>query len=151
MKDDYTTNSQYITYIFSFRQVGRKYFLSLGVKGLIRAPLSGTNSRTGSTYYPSFKSSVRALQIASWLASGQLRFLRVSFFISYWISKLNFARSRLNYFFRATWVNRIMDRSRFLDVPTLTWVRGSVRVGVALKEGWMDTSPETWSRSTVTF
>ena len=33
MKDDYTTNSQYITYTFSFRKVGRMYFLSLGVKG----------------------------------------------------------------------------------------------------------------------
>ena len=35
MKDDYTTNSHYITYTFIFRKVGRMYFFNLGVKGLI--------------------------------------------------------------------------------------------------------------------
>ena len=35
MKDDYTTNSHYLTYTFLFRKVGRMYFLILGVKGLI--------------------------------------------------------------------------------------------------------------------
>ena len=34
MKDDYTTNSHYLTYTFLFRKVGRMYFLNLGVKGL---------------------------------------------------------------------------------------------------------------------
>ena len=34
MKDDYTTNSHYITYTFSLYEVGRMYFLDLGVKGL---------------------------------------------------------------------------------------------------------------------
>ena len=34
MKDDYTTNSHYLTHIFLFRKVGRMYFLNLGVKGL---------------------------------------------------------------------------------------------------------------------
>ena len=33
MKDDYTTNSHYLTYIFLFRKVGRMYFFNLGVKG----------------------------------------------------------------------------------------------------------------------
>ena len=35
MKDDYTTNSHYLTYIFPFRKVWRIYVLNLGVKGLI--------------------------------------------------------------------------------------------------------------------
>ena len=35
MKDDYTTNSHYLTYTFLFRKVGRMYSLNLGVKGLI--------------------------------------------------------------------------------------------------------------------
>ena len=34
MKDDYTTNSHYLTYTFLFGKVGRMYFLNLGVKGL---------------------------------------------------------------------------------------------------------------------
>ena len=34
MKDDYNTNSHYLTYTFLFRKVGRMYFLNLGVKGL---------------------------------------------------------------------------------------------------------------------
>ena len=34
MKDDYTTNSHYLTHTFLFRKVGRIYFLNLGVKGL---------------------------------------------------------------------------------------------------------------------
>ena len=34
MKDDYTTNSHYLTNTFLFRKVGRMYFLNLGVKGL---------------------------------------------------------------------------------------------------------------------
>ena len=34
MKDDYTTNSNYLTYIFSLWRVGRMCFLNLGVKGL---------------------------------------------------------------------------------------------------------------------
>ena len=34
MKDDYTTNSRYITYTFSLLEVGRMHVLSLGVKGL---------------------------------------------------------------------------------------------------------------------
>ena len=35
MKDDYTTNSHYLTYTFNFKRFGRMYFLNLGVKGLI--------------------------------------------------------------------------------------------------------------------
>ena len=35
MRDDYTTNSHYLTPTFLFRRVGRMYFLNLGVKGLI--------------------------------------------------------------------------------------------------------------------
>ena len=35
MKDDYNTNSHYLTHTFLFRKVGRMYFLNLGVKGLI--------------------------------------------------------------------------------------------------------------------
>ena len=35
MKDDYTTNSHYITYTFSLYEVGRMYFLDLWVKGLV--------------------------------------------------------------------------------------------------------------------
>ena len=35
MKDDYTTNSHYLTYTFLFKRVGRMYILNLGVKGLI--------------------------------------------------------------------------------------------------------------------
>ena len=34
MKDDYATNSHYLTYTFLFERCGRMYFLSLGVKGL---------------------------------------------------------------------------------------------------------------------
>ena len=34
MKDDYTTNSHYLTYIFNFKRFGRMYFLNLGMKGL---------------------------------------------------------------------------------------------------------------------
>ena len=34
MKDDYTTNSHYLTHTFLFRKVERMYFLNLGVKGL---------------------------------------------------------------------------------------------------------------------
>ena len=34
MKDDYTTNSHYLTYAFILRKVGRMYFLNLGVKRL---------------------------------------------------------------------------------------------------------------------
>ena len=34
MKDDYTTNSHYLTHTFLFRKVGRMYFLNLGAKGL---------------------------------------------------------------------------------------------------------------------
>ena len=40
MKDDYTTNSHYLTYTFLFKTAGRKCFLNLGnlgVKGLNRA------------------------------------------------------------------------------------------------------------------
>ena len=33
MKDDYTTNSRYLTYTFLSRKVGRVYFLNLGMKG----------------------------------------------------------------------------------------------------------------------
>ena len=35
MKDDYNTNSRYLTYAFCLWKVGRMYFLSSGVKGLI--------------------------------------------------------------------------------------------------------------------
>ena len=45
MKDDYTTNSHYLTYTFILKGDGRMYFLSLGVKALNRytgaAPCSG--------------------------------------------------------------------------------------------------------------
>ena len=34
MKDDYNTNSHYLTYTFIFRKVGIMYFLNLGVNGL---------------------------------------------------------------------------------------------------------------------
>ena len=34
MRDDYTTNSHYRTYIFTLYKVRRMYFLNLGVKGL---------------------------------------------------------------------------------------------------------------------
>ena len=34
MKDDYTTNSHYLTYTLLFRKVGRMYFLNLEVEGL---------------------------------------------------------------------------------------------------------------------
>ena len=34
VKDDYATNSRYLTYTFSLSKVGRMYFLSSGVKGL---------------------------------------------------------------------------------------------------------------------
>ena len=35
MKDDYSTNSHYLTYLLLFtRKVGRMYFLNMGVKGL---------------------------------------------------------------------------------------------------------------------
>ena len=34
MKDDFNTNSHYLTYAFSLQKVGRMYFLSSGVKGL---------------------------------------------------------------------------------------------------------------------
>ena len=34
MKDDYNTNSRYLTYAFCLWKVGRMYFLSSGVKGL---------------------------------------------------------------------------------------------------------------------
>ena len=34
MKDDYNTNSHYLTYTFLFKKVGRMYFSNLGVKGL---------------------------------------------------------------------------------------------------------------------
>ena len=37
MKDDYNTNSHYLTYTFLFRKVGRMYFLNLGVKGLMQS------------------------------------------------------------------------------------------------------------------
>ena len=33
MKDDYATNSHYLTYTVSVWKVGRMYFLNLGVKG----------------------------------------------------------------------------------------------------------------------
>ena len=39
MKNDYTTNSHYLTYTFSLWKVGRMYFLSAGVKELTRIPL----------------------------------------------------------------------------------------------------------------
>ena len=44
MKDDYTTNSHYLAHTFLFRNVGRMYFLNLGVKGLIcfYCPLLGS-------------------------------------------------------------------------------------------------------------
>ena len=35
MKDDHTTNSQYITYAFLFKMLRRVYFLNLGVEELI--------------------------------------------------------------------------------------------------------------------
>ena len=35
MKDDYTTNSRYLTHTSPLQKVGRMYFLNLGVKGLI--------------------------------------------------------------------------------------------------------------------
>ena len=35
MKDDYSTNSCYLTHTFSLSNVGRMYLLSLGVKGSI--------------------------------------------------------------------------------------------------------------------
>ena len=34
LKNDYTTNSHYLTYTFLFKKDGRMYFLNLGVKGL---------------------------------------------------------------------------------------------------------------------
>ena len=40
MKDDYTTNSHYLTHTFLFRKVGRRNFLNLGVKGLTAARAS---------------------------------------------------------------------------------------------------------------
>ena len=38
MKDDYTTNSHYLTYTFLY-MVGRTHSLNLGVKGLIGWPI----------------------------------------------------------------------------------------------------------------
>ena len=35
LKDDYTTNSHYLTHTFLFRKVGRTSFLNLGVKGVM--------------------------------------------------------------------------------------------------------------------
>ena len=34
MKDDYTSNSHYLTCTFLFREVGRMFFLNLRMKGL---------------------------------------------------------------------------------------------------------------------
>ena len=44
MKDDYTINSDYLTYRLLFRKVGRMYFLNLGVKGFFIAPLPSYNT-----------------------------------------------------------------------------------------------------------
>ena len=50
MKDDYNTNSHYLTYTFIFRKVGRMYFLNLGMKGLkSRIRLIGLRA-TGTEY-----------------------------------------------------------------------------------------------------
>ena len=38
MKDDYTTNSHYLTITFLFRRAGEMYILNLGVKGLLAFP-----------------------------------------------------------------------------------------------------------------
>ena len=35
MKDDYSTNSHYLTYTLFYRRLGELFFLNLGVKGLI--------------------------------------------------------------------------------------------------------------------
>ena len=48
MKDDYTTNSHYLTYTFLFRGLGECYFLNLGVRGLIITVSSTINNTWGS-------------------------------------------------------------------------------------------------------
>ena len=47
MKDDYTTNSHYLTYMLLFRKSGRMCFLNLGIK-LVREPpdVNRTESET---------------------------------------------------------------------------------------------------------
>ena len=47
MKDDYTTNSHYLTHTFLFRKVMKMYFLNLGTKGLICG-----SSRLSSIHWP---------------------------------------------------------------------------------------------------
>ena len=60
MKDDYTTNSHYLAHTFLFRNVGRMYFLNLGVKGLIcfYCPLLGSAHliRGGELFIASYRS-----------------------------------------------------------------------------------------------
>ena len=45
MKDDFNTNSHYLTYAFSLLKVGRMYFLSSGVKGLNRSVVEGIEGK----------------------------------------------------------------------------------------------------------
>ena len=65
MKDDYTTNSHYLTHIFLFRKVGRMYFLNLGVKGLNSFLLTMTWSRRRRVEYD-----VRSTWSNSWTGSA---------------------------------------------------------------------------------
>ena len=53
MKDDYTTNSHYLSYTFLFnRKVGKMYFLNLGVKGLYSCGLHSTTVQHNSQVWP---------------------------------------------------------------------------------------------------
>ena len=39
MKDDYTTNSHYLTYTFLFKRMGEFNFFILGMEGLMRTDI----------------------------------------------------------------------------------------------------------------
>ena len=52
MKGDYATNSRYITHAFAFWKVGRKHFLSSGVKELIQRTVIATRGHVARTSIP---------------------------------------------------------------------------------------------------
>ena len=62
MKDDYTTNSHYITYKFLFRKAGRVYFLNLGVKGLSLSLRSSPSTWSSKNWYYNHLSSEYAMK-----------------------------------------------------------------------------------------
>ena len=55
MRDDYTTNSHYLTHTFLFRKVRRMYFLSLGVKGVSVLKCGASLRAAFNTFTPKFK------------------------------------------------------------------------------------------------